>query len=97
MPVQASELTEDQENVEHEEEEDSAGLGGGVEGSSESGAFGSMPTEEQLPGMQSTSPSKYAQVTFLILPHSCLAYETIGPPCSCCCRQSGLIPLHIGC
>lgn len=48
---------DDQMN-EHGEKEESGAVNG-VE--SEEGAFGSMPTEEQLPGMPAKS-SKYAQL-----------------------------------
>ena len=48
-----------------EEEEEEAEEGSGMEEASEGGdgsnggtAFGSMPTEEQLPGMEKANPSK---------------------------------------
>ena len=42
-------------------EEEESGAVGGV--TSENGAFGSMPTEEQLPGMQQVNTTKYAHCT----------------------------------
>lgn len=39
------------------EQEESGAVGGAA---SEDGAFGSMPTEEQLPGMQQANTTKYA-------------------------------------
>lgn len=45
---------EDEEEVDIEREDE-----GGVD--SEGGGFGSMPTEEQLPGMQRSKPIKYVK------------------------------------
>lgn len=46
---------EDQADEHGQEEEESGAVGGG---SSEDGEFGSMPTEEQLPGMQDAKATK---------------------------------------
>lgn len=47
---------EEDEQDDHEEEEQAGALSGAMGDSSEGGAFGSMPTEEQLPGMQTSKP-----------------------------------------
>ena len=49
---------QEHEEDENEEEEEAGAASGGMGDSSEAGAFGSMPTEEQLPGMQTSKPSK---------------------------------------
>lgn len=49
------------------EEEESGAVGGAA---SEGGAFESMPTEEQLPGMQQAKSTKYAHCKI-----SCFGYE----------------------
>lgn len=48
---------EEEQADEQGEEEESGAMGGGA---SEDGAFGSMPTEEQLPGMQQANTTRYA-------------------------------------
>lgn len=52
---------EEEQADEQGEEEESGAIGGGA---SEDGAFGSMPTEEQLPGMQQANTTRYAHPTF---------------------------------
>lgn len=55
------------------EEEESGAVGGAA---SEDGAFGSMPTEEQLPGMQQANTTKYAHCKS---PHGFIANTELIP------------------
>lgn len=56
-----------QDEEEEEEEVDIEAVDGDGE-ESEGADFGSMPTEEQLPGMQKSKPDKYAKLSQLWAP-----------------------------
>ena len=54
-----------QDEEEEEEEVDIEAVDGDGEEESEGADLGSMPTEEQLPGMQKPKPDKYAKLSQL--------------------------------